>query len=75
MAKISLPDFFRYFAGTAEQMEAVVLLEASMPDHLLQDDSAWVQKYREQPTPTPAATGEQLVTREQLAAIWECSLI
>ena len=54
-------------------MEAVVLLEASMPAHLLQDDSAWVLKYREQPEPTPAATGEQLVTLEQLAAIWECT--
>ena len=73
MAKISLPDFFRYYAGTAEQMEAVVLLEASMPGHLLQDDSAWVVKFREQPEPTPAATGEQLVTLEQLATIWECA--
>ena len=54
MAKISLPDFFRYFAGTAEQLEAVVLLESMMDSKLLQDDSAWVIKYREQPTPPPA---------------------
>ena len=73
MAKISLPDFFRYFAGTAEQLEAVVLLESMMDSKLLQDDSAWVIKYREKPEPPPAATGEQLVTLEQLAAIWECA--
>ena len=73
MAKISLPDFFRYYAGTAEQMEAVVLLEASMPAHLLQDDSAWVMKFREQPEPTPAATGEWPITKDQMATIMGCS--
>ena len=44
MGKISLPDFFKYFSGTPEQLEAVVLLEASMPDSLLKDDSAWVSE-------------------------------
>ena len=68
MAKrISLPDFFRYFAGTAEQLEAVVLLESMMDSKLLQDDSPWVIKYREQPEAPPAATGEQMVKIEQLA--------
>ena len=73
MAKIALADFFRYFAGTAEQLEGVVLLESLMPTELLQDDSPWVQLYRKQPEPPLAATGDQLVTLEQLAAIWECS--
>ena len=38
MAKISLPDFFKYFdPNNANQLEAVVLLESMMPDSLLQD--------------------------------------
>ena len=73
MAKISLTDFFRYFAGTAEQVEAVGLLEAAMAPELLQDDSAWVLKYREQPEPTPAATGEWPITKDQMATIMACS--
>ena len=50
MAKISLPDFFRYYKhGYAPHMEAVALLEASSPSSLMLDDSAWVIKYRETP--------------------------
>ena len=59
MAKISLPDFFRYYSGTVEQKEAIVLLESMMPDSLLRDQSAWVRKYREQPEgPTGICTPE-----------------
>ena len=57
MTKISLPDFFKYYTGTPEQMEAVVLLESSMPATLLQDNSVWVLKYRETPAAPPAAEG------------------
>lgn len=47
--KISLPDFFRYYKhGNPNQMEAVALLESMINTKLLQDDSAWVLKYREQ---------------------------
>ena len=67
MAKISLPDFFRYYKNTTEQQEAVVLLESIMPASLLQDDSAWVVKYREQP---PAPTWP--VTKDQMAYIMQC---
>ena len=35
VAKISLPDFFKYYEGTVEQKEAVVLLESLMPTELL----------------------------------------
>lgn len=52
---ISLPDFFRYYSGTPEQKEAIVLLEQCMPAALLQNDSAWVIKYREQPEKQPSA--------------------
>ena len=74
MAKISLPDFFRYFTGTAEQLEATVLLESMMPASLLQDDSAWVIKYREKPEPPPAPpVGEWPITKDQMATIMNCS--
>lgn len=46
---IVLNDFFKFFSGTPEQMEAVQLLQATMPASLLKDDAAWVVKYREQP--------------------------
>ena len=57
MSKISLQDFFKYYNGTVEQQEAVVLLESSMPATLLQDNSVWVLKYRETPAAPPAAKG------------------
>ena len=71
MSRISLPDFFRYYTGTVEQKEAIVLLESAMPESLLRDSSAWVVKYREQPEspPTPAWP----ITKAQMAAIMLCS--
>ena len=59
MSKISLQDFFRYYKGTAEQQEAVVLLEHSMPATLLRDTSAWVLKYREKPETLPSVVPPQ----------------
>ena len=67
MAKISLPDFFRYYEhGNVNQMEAVALLESSMPSSLMLDDSAWVIKYREEP-PKPE-------TSNPLAVPYDCQL-
>jgi predicted chitinase len=71
MGQISLPDFFKYFSGTAEQLEAVVLLEASMPSSLLLDSSAWVVKFREKPEPPPAPAWP--ITKDQMAHIMQCS--
>lgn len=59
MGKISLPDFFKWYSGTVEQKEAVVLLESMMPVSLLQDDSSWVIKYREQPEVPPSTVPPQ----------------
>ena len=63
MAKISLPDFFKYFdPNNANQLEAVVLLESMMPDSLLQDEpkpSSWVLKYREKPEVPPSVVPKQ----------------
>ena len=39
MGKISFPDFWKYYKGTPEQKEAIVILESMMPVSLLQDDS------------------------------------
>ena len=71
MSRISLPDFFRYYTGTTEQKEAIVLLESAMPETLLRDNSAWVRKYREQPEPPPAPAWP--ITKAQMAAIMLCS--
>ena len=72
MGKISLPDFFKFHDPTnTNQLESIVLLESMMPTSLLQDDSAWVQKYRE-PLPAPL-TPPWPVTKEQLGFIMQCS--
>ena len=55
MSKISFPDFWKYYKGTPHQKEAIVLLESMMPMSLLQEDAAWVLKYRE-PEPVPEST-------------------
>ena len=52
MGKISFPDFWKYYKGTPNQLEAIVVLESQIPVSLLQDDSTWVMKYRE-PEPVP----------------------
>ena len=59
MGKISFPDFWKYYKGTPEQKEAIVLLESLMPTSLLQDDSSWVVKYREQPEVPPSTVPPQ----------------
>ena len=49
MPEIHLVDFFTYYKGTAEQKEAVQLLQSAMPDSLLKEKCQWVQQYRKQP--------------------------
>jgi len=71
MAKISFPDFWKYYKGTPNQLEAIVLLESQLPVTLLREESAWVKKYRE-PEPAPPAP-EWPITKKQLAAIMLCS--
>ena len=71
MAKISFPDFWKYYKGTTEQKEAIVLLESMMPSSLLLDNSAWVRKFREQP-PEPESPPWP-VTKAQMAHIMQCS--
>jgi len=72
VSKISLPDFFRYYEhGNPQQMEAVALLESQIPLSLLQDSSAWVVKYREQPEPLSAPKWP--ITKHQMRQIMLCS--
>jgi predicted chitinase len=69
VSKISLPDFFRYYEhGNPQQMEAVALLESQLPLSLLQENSAWVEKYRAKP-PVP----EWPITKEAMGKIMRCS--
>jgi predicted chitinase len=71
MPEIRLVDFFQFFKGTAEQKEAVQLLQSSMPETLLRDKSAWVEQFRKKP-PEPEAPAWP-ITKEQLGKIMQCS--
>ena len=72
MSKISLSDFFRYYKhGNVNQMEAVCLLESQLPVSLLQDDSAWVKKYREPEPVAPPTEGKTSAKGRQLISDFE----
>jgi len=49
----NLVDFFRYFNSEPQQLEAVQLLQQSMPGSLLRPRSPWIQKFREKPEAPP----------------------
>lgn len=66
MSKISFPDFWKYYKGTPNQMEAIVLLESQLPQSLLLDSATWVMKYRE---PEPAL--ESVLPPQGVALICE----
>ena len=71
MPQENLEPFFRYYTGdTPHQMEAVQLLQQSMPDSLLKSDSAWILKYREKPEPPK---GEAVVANP-LTVDYDCQL-
>ena len=59
MPEISLIDFFSYYNGTAEQKEAVQMLQQVIPNSLLKNKSSWVVKYREQPEVPPSVVPPQ----------------
>ena len=71
MSKISFPDFWKYYQGTPNQLEAIVLLESQLPISLLSEDAAWVKKYREAEPAPPAP--EWPITKEQMGYIMQCS--
>jgi len=69
----NLQDAFDYYRKEPHQKEGIALLQQTINPELLKDDAAWLQAFRGQLPQQQPATGEQLVTLEQLAAIWECS--
>lgn len=55
MTRLSLDgfkNFFRYYTAEAQQEEALEILWNAMPVSLLEEDTAWIVKYRETP-PAP----------------------
>ena len=59
MPQENLIDFFTWFGkgpndGLPHQKEAIQLLQQSMPDSLLQPESAWIKAWRDTPPPPPA---------------------
>ena len=48
-------DFWRYFNNQPQQQQGIALLYDQMPESLLQEDAAWIAKYREKP---PAPQGK-----------------
>ena len=51
MPQENLEPFFRWYEGEPHQMEAIQMLQQSMPDSLLKSDAAWIQQYRKTPEP------------------------
>ena len=76
MAKISVDEFvnfFKYYKGEDHQVAGVKELYRHL-DLISKDDrSSWITIYREGPKKTEPSTAKVYVTKEQLAAIWECS--
>jgi putative chitinase len=76
MAKLSIDQFtafFRYYQDLPHQRLAVAELWKLMPVSLLEDDSHWIQQYRDDATDEEGPLiFEQLIGKPQLAAIWEC---
>ena len=80
MAQITVEEFknfFKYYNGEEHQQRAIELLYKEMDcdyaDHL-DEGTAWIKRYR---TPVKShgqkPTNKQLLSKAQLAAIWECS--
>lgn len=61
MSEINLIDFFKFYKDTAEQKEAVALLQEAMPATLKRDKSAWVIKYREAPVKSDSGIPQDAV--------------
>lgn len=75
MARIDLHNFFKFYDDkNANHVKAVQWLEDHLPKEFLEDNVEWAGIYRKK---TESATssgggGEVLVTKAQLAHIWNC---
>ena len=77
MAKLNIDgftNFFRYYQHLPHQQLAVAELWKLMPVSLLEDDSDWMDIYRDAATDEEEGSGAQLVSKQQLAAIWHCGI-
>jgi len=74
MAKIDLHNFFKYYDDKNENhVKAVQWLEDHLPAQYLEDNAEWAEIYRKKTeAATPFNGGIKLVTKEQLAHIWDC---
>ena len=76
MAQISVDEFvnfFKYYKGEDHQVAGVKELYRYLDLISKDETSSWITIYREGPKKTEPSTGDVYVTKEQLAAIWECS--
>lgn len=72
MAQITVEEFrnfFKYYEGKEHQMRAVDELYRNLDLASKDNDAEWITIYRSAPTPVK----KQLVTKAQLAGIWQCA--
>ena len=76
MAKVDLHNFFKFYDDKNENhVKAVQWLEDHLPVKYLEDHAEWAEIYRkktEAAAPAAGGGGAKLVTKEQLAHIWNC---
>ena len=76
MARLTIDEFtafFRYYQELPHQQLAVAELWKLMPVSLLEEDSTWIEQYRDAATDEEGpVTFEQFVSKPQLATIWGC---
>ena len=76
MAKIDLHNFFKFYDEKNENhVKAVQWLEDHLPKEFMEDHVEWAEIYRkktEAAAPAAGGGGAKLVTKEQLAHIWNC---
>ena len=70
MPEENLESFFRFYNGEPHQMEAVQLLQQSMPQVLLRTDSAWIKQYRNKPEEPQSES----VLSKPLTVPYDCQL-
>jgi putative chitinase len=77
MAKIDLHNFFKFYdEKNPNHVKAVQWLEDNLPVKYLEDNVDWAEIYRKKTSasaPTSSGGGgDQLVSKKQLAYIWNC---
>ena len=78
MAQITVDEFrnfFKYYKGEAHQQRAIELLYEEMDcdfaDHL-NENSKWIEVYRNAPVVPEKRAGVEHISKKQLAQVWGC---